>query len=402
MYKQLGLKNFKAFRELDLELRPLTMLSGMNGMGKSSVLQALLLLRQSYLQQTSLAAMDGQLRLILNGSLVELGTGRDIFFSHSGYRSDNLELAFSLVDRDLGEYKWRYERSAASDVLTEVITSPPKSEVPDTSELSYASAAAEHGQRSSGTRQAFYETSLFSDSFHYLQAERIGPRTAFGMSDYFVRQRRQLGSAGEYAVHYLQTWQGDPVAEELQHHGEHTSDTLLSHVIAWMNEVSPGTGIRMTPHDDMDLISLKYAFPGTDPFRSTNVGFGITYVLPILIAILSVKPGYLILLENPEAHLHPAGQAQLGNLLARAADTGAQIIVETHSDHILNGIRAAVKNRTVESDDVIIHFFRRDEGDEGMLKGGIVESIEISKHGKLTHWPPGFFDQYGKSLDELL
>jgi predicted ATPase len=80
MYSRLQLKNFKAFQELDLELRPLTLLSGMNGMGKSSVLQSLLLLRQSYLQRGDILSENGQLKLILNGDLVELGTGQDIFF----------------------------------------------------------------------------------------------------------------------------------------------------------------------------------------------------------------------------------------------------------------------------------------------------------------------------------
>lgn len=372
MYKRLGLKNFKAFRELDLELRPLTLLSGMNGMGKSSVLQALVLLRQSYLQQASLVAASGQLLLILNGSLVELGTGRDIFFNHLSYRPDDLELAFTLDDENLGQNKWQYERDVASDVLT-------------------GFSAANPG---------FYETSLFTDQFHYLQAERVGPRNAFSMSDYLVRQRRQLGKTGEYASHYLLIWGDDPIMEELQHEAA-GADRGLQQVTAWMSEISPGTGIEMTQHNDMDLISLKYKFPGTDPFRSTNVGFGITYILPILVALLSTKPGHLVLLENPEAHLHPSGQAQLGNLLARAADAGVQIVVETHSDHILNGVRAAVKKRIVEPEDVVIHYFHRDAEGEGK-KGGQVTSIEVNKHGKLTNWPRGFFDQYGKSLDELL
>lgn len=376
MYKRLELKNFKAFRELDLELRPLTLLSGMNGMGKSSVLQSLLLLRQSYLQRSEVVTKQGQLKLILNGELVELGTDSDIFFDRLQYVPEVSELGFLLHEENIGKYQWLYEYDLSS---ADVLVTKPSTEKNTTT---------------------FYETNLFQDNFHYLQAERIGPRTAFGMSDYLVRQRRQLGRAGEFTAHFLNEWRLDKVSNALLHPKDN-SNGLFNQVTAWMSEISPGTEIEITPHADMDVVSVRYGFPGTKTFRSTNVGFGITYTLPVLVALLSAQPGYLVLLENPEAHLHPRGQAQLGNLLARAADTGVQIIVETHSDHILNGMRIAVKKRIIEPEDIVIHYFHRENGN-GTQKEVQVASIEVNKYGKLTKWPLGFFDEYGKSLDELL
>lgn len=82
---------------------------------------------------------------------------------------------------------------------------------------------------------------------------------------------------------------------------------------------------------------------GADYFTAQNVGFGISYVLPIVLALVKAKKGELIILENPEAHLHPRGQRKMGELIARAAQGGVQVIVETHSDHILNGIRFVCK-----------------------------------------------------------
>lgn len=374
MYSRLQLKNFKAFQELDLELRPLTLLSGMNGMGKSSVLQSLLLLRQSYLPTANLIGVMGQekkLNLILNGDLVELGTGQDLFFDRVDYIPDSTELRFCLTDDQEQEYAWSYEYdSATADVLLPT-DSPPSDEI--------------------------YRTGLFTDDFHYLQAERIGPRTAFGMSNYAVRQRRQLGKAGELTAHFLQQWREAYVHDAVQH-PQANSAQLIDQVTAWMGEISPGTQLDIQPHSDMDLISLRVGFPGTKSFRATNVGFGISYTLPVLVALLSAKRGYLVLLENPEAHLHPRGQSKMGELIARATLAGAQIIVETHSDHIMNGIRVAARRQLIKPESAAFHFFQRAENGRDVD----VETPELDDEGRLDYWPKNFFDEWKANLDRLL
>src|SRR5690606_7763774 len=145
------------------------------------------------------------------------------------------------------------------------------------------------------------------------------------------------------------------------------SSTLRAQVTEWMSEISPGTQIDIQTHADMDLMSLRFSFEGTNSFRSTNVGFGITYTLPILVALLSSKPGALVLLENPEAHLHPRGQVKMGELISRAASADIQVIVETHSDHVLNGIRIAARQGLIDPDHVALHFFQRlAEGSSGL------------------------------------
>jgi predicted ATPase len=149
----------------------------------------------------------------------------------------------------------------------------------------------------------------------------------------------------------------------------------------------------------VDIVSLQYFYGLSKRYRSTNVGFGITYTLPILIALLSATPDTLILLENPEAHLHPKGQSKMGELLALAASGGVQIIVETHSDHILNGIRLAVR-RGVKPEDIQLHYF-----DRYLQKGQAITKIispRIYQDGGIDKWPDGFFDQAEKDLMELL
>src|SRR5690606_34572833 len=115
-----------------------------------------------------------------------------------------------------------------------------------------------------------------------------------------------------------------------------------------------------------DDVVLHYDYVGrtgvresSQKLRPSNVGFGLTYSLPLVVACLIAKPGSVLLLENPEAHLHPQGQAALGELIVRAARDGVQILVETHSDHVLNGIRLAVKRQLISKDDVVVHYFQR-------------------------------------------
>lgn len=130
--------------------------------------------------------------------------------------------------------------------------------------------------------------------------------------------------------------------------------------------------------------------------RPTNVGFGLTYALPIVVACLTAGPGSLILLENPEAHLHPRGQSRMASLIAAAASAGAQLVVETHSDHVLDGTRLAVKQGRLAAEDTAVHFFR------GNGAGVEIITPTVAEDGSLSEWPEGFFDESDHTLDQLL
>lgn len=115
--------------------------------------------------------------------------------------------------------------------------------------------------------------------------------------------------------------------------------------MAWWNI---SWGICKTRKVTNNLVLLGYEFTQqglgfTNEYTPQNVGFGISYSLHVITAILKAKDGDLIIIENPESHVHPRGQAELGKLIALAAINNIQIIIETHSDHIINGIRVAVK-----------------------------------------------------------
>ena len=364
MINLLRLKNFKPFPDQSLAFKQLTLLSGLNSTGKSSVLQALLLLRQSYRQ--GLLPNKG---LALNGDLVSIGTPRDALFE--GAKEDCIGFEINWEDGIRGA--WKFDCDSSADVLN--IASPPVAD-------------------------DIYKSSLFNKDFHYIQAERMGPRRFLEIRHFQVGQLGQLGIQEEYAAHFLSIKGREIIPNKALKHPEAKSLDLIDQVEAWMGEISPGTRLKIEPKSDVDLMSVQYYYGDSNPYRPTNVGLGVSYTLPIFVAILASPPGTLILIENPEAHLHPKGQSQMGRLLALAANCGVQVVIETHSDHVLNGIRLAVYQGGVDPEKVQLHYCqRRKEGTDFVTE---IISPRIDRNGRIDEWPDNFFDEWDKNLEALL
>ncbi|MER7791824.1 DUF3696 domain-containing protein [Streptomyces sp. NPDC097640] len=381
MINHIKLINFKAFRRLELPLGPLTLLTGLNSSGKSSVLQALGLLRQSYETQMLIRTKRAGGGLLLNGDLVALGTAQDVLHEDFGPVEE-----LPAIDEPLVGFVIEEDGEQRMWAATYDIRHPDRDVMP----------LAEGSVRSH----------LAEQSFQYLHADRITPAVTYPRSHQIAIARGFLGVRGEHTVNYLRhhTEQDMPMEVPdgpLRHRGA-TSPQLLDQTIAWMQELCPGVNIETDPVEGTDSVRLSYGFGGTAGInatrrrRPTHVGFGLTYALPIVVACLTATPESLILLENPEAHLHPKGQSRMAALLSAAAATGAQLIVETHSDHVLNGVRVAVKHGVLRPQDVVVHYFR------GNGAGTEVVTPRIDKDGMLEQWPEGFFDEWENSLDQLL
>lgn len=353
MIRDIELDNFKCFPSLQAPLGKLTLLTGLNGMGKSTVMQAILAILQS----------SGE-ALSLNGELVQLGTAADVLYEGAQSETIGIRLGDEL-------YLFDYAR-------------------PEANELPLADDRT-------------LDSPLGGRPWQYLNCERVGPRSSFAMSDAVVRGRRQIGVRGEYAAHFLSVWGDERVAKSLRHAGTASRD-LRSQIDAWMGEVSPGAHLGVVHHTEMDLVRLSVSFVEnrvrSRSHRPTNVGFGITYILPVIVAGLAAKPGALLMLENPEAHLHPRGQARMGEFLARVAANDVQVIIETHSDHLLNGVRLAVHGGQLAPDDIAIHYFERTVVDERITHR--TTSPRIDRDGRIDQWPAGFFDEWDNALDKLL
>ena len=370
MLEFIGLENFKAFDDIELSLGGLTLLSGLNGSGKSTVLQAIGLLRQSF---DAGFLLNGD--LALNGELVEIGTGRDLLYH--GFNAP--ETVISLGESRHGHsrvYRWQATANLDADVLS-------CSARPDPGELPLLD--------------------LFNQGVQFLRADRITPSVTFPKSQNAVRQKKFLGARGEYTAHFLLEF-GEviSVAEVVRSLNERRAGSLLAQVNAWMQEFSPGVRVEPVQVPMTDLVRLVFTYKGAgaaygEPLRPTNVGFGLTHALPVITACLAAAPNTILVVENPEAQLHPRGQASMGRLLALTAANNVQVIVESHSDHVLNGIRLAVKDGLLSPLRAKLHFFSRSAGESSSY-----ETPALSAEGRLSYWPPGFFDQWEKSLDRLL
>lgn len=367
MISELRLRNFKAFKDLELELRPFNLLSGLNSVGKSSILQSLLVLRQSYLESERNSA---EFPLQLNGEYIDLGTVEDVFYRTRGRETTDNILEIGITDDIAGENSWKYTRPTNVDFFD--------------------------NPQFTGNESLILDTALFNSSgkFQYIQAERIGPRVYTSTNDSKIA-KRDLGKAGEFTIHYLNQHEDERIPYgELLFEGTDGDNRLIDQVIKWMGTISPNTTLVTEMNRDLGVSRIV-----VDNSRATNVGFGISYVLPVLVAILSSSPEDIVLLENPEAHLHPQGQVRMGELMARAASAGIQIICETHSDHILNGVRLCAKNRLIDPDDVALHFFAKPDASTAEVE---VVMPQLDSDGRLDFRPEGFFDEFSNSMRDLM
>jgi predicted ATPase len=208
---------------------------------------------------------------------------------------------------------------------------------------------------------------------------------------------------GEFAANYFSEYQKQKISVDKLKHPTTTGLTLYEQVNAWLSEITPGTRVDVTSIADLGLMGMTYQFIGgkdvSNKFRPTNVGFGLSYLFPLLVAVLASSPGALIIVENPEAHLHPRAQSRIGWLLATAAGGGLQIIVETHSEHVLNGARIAVKDSVLSPSDCKLAFFSAGIREDRFEH--LVLTPVIDQSGRLDFWPEGFFDQADKDIDRV-
>lgn len=226
----------------------------------------------------------------------------------------------------------------------------------------------------------------------YITAERIGPREVYSLED--KQTASVVGPKGEYAMSLFYLRSEEPILSELLVKDE-SRNTLFHQVSAWMRQFFPECGLALEQVANVNAVTLRLRTSDSGEFhRPMNVGFGLTQVLPIVIAALSAKPQAILLIENPEVHLHPAGQALMGQFLAQVASAGVQVILETHSDHILNGIRRFVKAGGILPEHVALHFFNS----RSVSKPQVV-SPQINSNGDLDAWPDGFFDQFDKDMN---
>jgi len=365
MINHITIENFKSLKKADVNLSNLNLLMGLNGMGKSSFLQVLLLLMQSDKLEENI--------INLNGELVQIGLGKDAFYQFA--EGKNIILGLGINGQQ--SFLWKFLYQSDKEKLT-----------------------AETGF----TKEQMSFFRAITEKFQYISAERIGPRDIYEVSSIIVTDKKQLGLLGEFAAYFIEVFGLDYVVPEKLRHPNAASSKLSHQLNAWMQEISPGVLINTEYVPAANKVILDYQFEltkeKTKSFRPKNVGFGITYVLPVVLSLLTVEKDKVIVIENPESHIHPRGQAELGKLIALAAQIGAQLFVETHSDHILNGVRVAVKERCIDKSKVNVLYF--DKVTTDMEQYSKITPIKIDKNGTLSDYPKDFLDEWSNQLSKLI
>ena len=363
--KTVEIQHFKCFDELEFPLELLTVFSGYNGAGKSTAVQSILLLAQALKNNSE---MDGKMVWPLNGEFVKLGSTGDVINKKLG--SLPIELKYTLSNGKTPlEFKFTGETGKRN--LKTVI--PAKKYEAVTKKFDFVANLQFLGP----VRSDISEIVPKPNKVDYL--------------------KEGIGIDGCYAGYWYDQNENKKIPEN-QRFTDDLSEFFSLQFEAWLDYISPGTSVIVQNISDTSYIALKYRDSESGELMNpANVGYGITYIFPIIVALLSAKKGDLLIIDSPEAHLHPRAQSRVGEMIAKFASSGIQIIVETHSDHVLSGIRIAVNEAKIKPDDVSLLFFSGSSSE-----GNGVRRTSIDKLGQIKYWPEGFFDQSEIDLYRLL
>ena len=342
MIRRIRIDGLKCFKEAELNFADFTLLAGKNSTGKSTVIQAVLALFQN--NASSLA-----------GSYVNIGKMSEVKNKIAGSKEIAIEASYDH-EGEMHQYGKRF--------------------LDDSTEMKY-------GDRFPGSMNVVY-----------LAADRVGVKDTYEKS---LDGNQKIGNRCEFAFYYLSEHQMEPIKDEDFIYDETTKLTLGGQVDYWLERILGYRG-RAEEIDGTDLIRVVYGNKELGMYISPrNVGTGVSYIAEIIIAAFSCKKGDLLIIENPEIHLHPSGQAEFIEFMVFLARKGIQVVMETHSDHIYNGLRRCVSSDRIAKDKVSIYYFA-----QSREKIGEPVAILLDENGHVENQQDGLFDQVEKDLDVIL
>ena len=363
MIRDIELTNFKCFKDISLRTKPLTVIAGGNAAGKSSIIQSLLLLRQSKPREGNMTTLH------VDDDLVNLVSIDQVRYANS----NTPEIKITIYDDKLDdEYSVEVADATKADKQPDCIVSD-------------------------NFRDALESCALFDGNFVYLNANRINPEMEYVKGNVKDSDSRLGSRSGSRTVFRLQEALDSNEAIAIEALDRSGKGSVATNVNAWLSYIM---GFNMSLWADGNptegRVKLVFSTPSTGRISSLNMAFGNTYILPIVLAVLTAPRDSLIIIENPEAHLHPKAQLRIGELLSIAAQNGVQIIIETHSDHLLNGIRKSAKDNSIESSNVAIFYVEESDGEH------VKTEITLNQDGSLNQWPKGFFDEWERAMSDIM
>lgn len=351
MISNLKVEGLKSIDKIDLKMKNLNLFLGTNSSGKSTMIQSILLASQSVNKGSA----------PLNGNLVSIGEFREArnFITNSKVIKVDL-------DTDCGNYSIRFKEDIDSE-------------------------SGEACINIDSTTEEVKDFLTIDEGIHYLSASRIGHRDTYDKNFSTIYK---FGLQGEYALDYFEKHKKDILDDELII--DKSSNTLESQVNYWLKYIV-NTSIVTDDIKETDKVKAKFEASSGRQVRTKNIGSGLSYLISIIIMCLSMKKESTLIIENPEIHLHPKAQSKLTELFVFIANSNRQLILETHSDHIFNGLRVAIVQNKIDKDDMNISFLRLD--DRGCSENHL---IDIGKRGRINNYIEDLFDQFDIDLDRML
>ncbi|MEZ9206508.1 AAA family ATPase [Vibrio splendidus] len=346
MLSNINVKGFKSIKEECVGFKPYTIITGLNSSGKSTVIQAVLL----------------AIKHSKDANKYKMAPSTQYLEDYSSVRNKNInakEINISL---------------SSSEVSCDVVI---------TSE----------GLKSAGGVDLSFD--MPSDNkepeLFYLNANRQGPEELA-----LISSTNKVGSSGQYILGYFNSVKDSPLADELCKYKE--SKTLGYQVGQWLSYITETQTELTTEAQSTSQVKVTFNDAKLGPVSPLNLGAGMSYVAKVVILCLIAKKGDVVIIENPEIHLHPKAQSLLSALFSFVSSNGVQIIVETHCEHLINKTRHQVYKKEIKNEDVIIHY------KENVESSFVTLNLDsnghyIDKNGVKINFPRGFFDS---TLNELI
>lgn len=359
MLTRIQLTNFKSWRELDMPLAPLTVLFGTNSSGKSSVLQALLLLSQNILSDTWEGVNFGG----NSNDYVNLGSHRDVVYGHELSNTISIGL------------EWRLYKNNKRDDGTLFLYS-------------------EDGLSGTSIQKTLIDLFVTlqsglknrEESLHYLGPIRQHPQRSYLWSGAIPNK---IEADGENTIAVL-------IASE---RGHISLGRLHERVAEWLVKLELVDGFATKTLDVDKRFYETTVTIGKVESALLDVGFGISQVLPVITTLFFVPEGSIVLLEQPELHLHPRAQAHLADLFLHVAETRKlQLIVESHSEHLLRRLQrriAEAESPYASPENIKMYFCDKGEN------GSTAQEVKVDAYGQILNWPERFFGDITGDLEKM-
>jgi predicted ATPase len=437
MLSRLKFKNFKSWPEADIEFGSITGLFGTNSSGKTSLIQFILLLMQTK------DGTDRGISLDLNGTFVNLGVYHDIIHRNDENRVLSWSLAFelprelSLIDPS-GNRNELISKSNNLEISSEV--SAVHQTISSTS-LSYKLGDITFSLQPKSDQKKNFELKSSGDNFRFIRTlgrawQLPGPIKSYAFPDqartYFQNASflSDIEAAYENQIdnlYYLGPLRDYPQRDylwarsrprDVGTRGEKAIDAILAATAAdekrniqWKSRLKPFQEMIAFWLKEMGLIEdfqveeiakdsnrwqakVRIRKEGTEALL-TDVGFGVSQVLPVVTLLQYVPEGSTVILEQPEIHLHPLAQANLADVIINAAiHRKVQVILESHSEHLLLRLQRRVAERMISSDDIKLYFCDSPRGTSKL------DLLQLDLLGQISNWPNNFMgDAFGETYE---